>query len=93
MASTLSSVALQVEAQSVNAIIAAFAFASAISWVDAIRWVISQLIQVNKNGGQYYFLTAIFTTLLSVVVFMVAKAFIKNVEVKEAQVAYAVTRA
>ena len=82
MASALSGIALQVEAQSVNAIIAGFAFASAISWVDAIRWVISQLIQVNKNGGQYYFLTAIFTTLLSVVVFMVAKAFIKNVEVE-----------
>ena len=93
MASALSGIALQVEAQSVNAIIAGFAFASAISWVDAIRWVISQLIQVNKNSGQYYFLTAIFTTLLSVVVFMVAKAFIKNVEFKEAQVAYAVTRA
>jgi hypothetical protein len=93
MASALSGIALQLETQSVNSIIAGFSFASAIAWMDVVRWAISQIVQVSKNGGQYYFLSAIFTTLLSVVVFMLAKAFIKNVEVKEAQVAYAVTRA
>ena len=93
MASALSGIALQLEAQSVNSIIAGFSFASAIAWMDVVRWAISQIVKVNKNGGQYYLLSAIFTTLLSVIVFMVAKAFIKNVEVKEAQVAYAVTRA
>lgn len=94
MASTLSGIALQLEAQSVNSIIAGFSFASAIAWMDVVRWAISQIVQVNKNGGQYYLLSAIFTTLLAIVVFMLAKAFIKNVEIKEpGQVMYAVTRA
>ena len=94
MASALSGIALQLEAQSVNSIIAGFSFASAIAWMDLVRWAISQIVQVNKNGGQYYFLSAIFTTLLAIIVFMLAKAFIKNVEVKEpGQPLYAVTRA
>ena len=94
MASTLSVIALQLEAQSVNSIIAGFSFASAIAWMDVVRWAISQIVQVNKNGGQYYLLSAIFTTLLAIVVFMLAKAFIKNVEIKEpGQTMYAVTRA
>ena len=94
MASALSGIALQLEAQSVNSIIAGFSFASAIAWMDVVRWAISQIVQVNKNGGQYYLLSAIFTTLLAIIVFMLAKAFIKNVEVKESgQTMYAVTRA
>ena len=94
MASALSGIALQLAAQSVNSIIAGFSFASAIAWMDVVRWAISQIVQVNKNGGQYYFLSAIFTTLLAIIVFMLAKAFIKNVEVKEpGQPLYAVTRA
>jgi hypothetical protein len=49
---------------------------------------------VNKNGGQYYLLSALFTTLLAIIVFMLAKTFIKNVEIKEpGQTMYAVTRA
>jgi hypothetical protein len=94
MAAALSGIALQLETQSVNSIIAGFSFASAIAWMDVVRWAISQIVQVNKNGGQYYLLSAIFTTLLAIVVFMLAKAFIKNVEIKEpSQPMYAVTRA
>jgi hypothetical protein len=49
---------------------AGFFFATAIAWMDVIRWVISQLVNVNKNGGNYYLLSAVFTTLLSIVVMM-----------------------
>ena len=94
MAAALSGIALQLETQSVNSIIAGFSFASAIAWMDVVRWAISQIVQVNKNGGQYYLLSALFTTLLAIVVFLLAKTFIKNIEVKEpGQPMYAVTRA
>jgi hypothetical protein len=36
-----------------------------------IRWTISQLVNVSKNGGSYYLMSAIFTTLLSVIVLMI----------------------
>jgi uncharacterized membrane protein required for colicin V production len=49
---------------------AGFFFATAIAWMDVVRWVISQLVNVAKNGGSYYLLSAVFTTLLSVVVLM-----------------------
>ena len=48
-----------------------FFFATAISWIDLIRWIISQLVNVSRNGGSYYLLSAVFTTLLSVIVLMV----------------------
>ena len=92
MASALSGIALQVEAQSVNAIIAGFAFASAIAWFELVKSIVSNVVQVNKSGTTYYLLSAIFTTLLSILVFMAVKAFVKNVEVKEpGQPMYAVT--
>lgn len=89
----ISSVALQLEAQSLNYVVAGFAFASAVSWMDVCRWIISQVVQVSKNGGQYYILSALFTTLFSIVVYMAVKALATNITVKEPQVAYAVTRA
>ena len=88
----ISSIALQMEAQSLNYVVAGFAFASAVSWSDVARWIISQLVQVGKNGGQYYFLSALFTTLISIVVYMAIKALAKNVTIKEPQVMYAVTK-
>ena len=45
-----------------------FFFATAIAWVDVIRWVVSQMVSVARNGGNYYLLSAVFTTLLSIVV-------------------------
>ena len=66
MAGVVGSVALQLEAQSLNSIVAGFSFAAAVAWMDAVRYMISQVVQVSKNGGQYYVLSAIFTTLLSI---------------------------
>jgi hypothetical protein len=50
---------------------AGFFFATAIAWMDVIRYSISQLVNVNKNGGSYYWMSAIFTTLLSIIVLMI----------------------
>ncbi|BAT22293.1 hypothetical protein [Yellowstone lake phycodnavirus 2] len=93
MAGVLSSVALQLEAQSLNSVVAGFSFAAAVAWMDAVRFMISQVVQVSKNGGQYYVLSAIFTTLLSILVYMTIKALVTNVAIKEpGSPIYAVTR-
>ena len=47
-----------------------FFFATAIAWVDVIRWIVSNMVSVARNGGSYYLLSAVFTTLLSIVVVM-----------------------
>ena len=88
----ISAVGLQLEAQSLNYIIAGFAFASAVAWMDCVRLLVSSVVQVAKNGLQYYFLSALFTTLISIIVYMAVKALAKNVTIKEPQVAYAVTK-
>jgi hypothetical protein len=71
--------ATQLETQSLNFLVAGFSFASAIAWMDVVRWVISALIKVNKSGGTYYVVTALATTLLSILVFAVARLVSKNV--------------
>jgi hypothetical protein len=92
MADMISAIALQLETQSLNSIVAGFAFASAVAWMDVVRWIISQVVQVGKNGGQYYILSALFTTLLAIVVFMAIKALATNVKINEPQQPmYAVT--
>jgi len=50
---------------------AGFFFATAIAWMDVIRYVIARMVNVSKNGGSYYLLSAVFTTLLSIVVMMI----------------------
>ena len=94
MAGVIGSVALQLEAQSLNSVVAGFSFSAAVAWMDAVRYMISQVVQVSKNGGQYYVLSAIFTTLLSILVYMSIKALVTNVAIKEpGSPIYAVTRA
>lgn len=84
-------VAGKLEAQSLNALVGGFAFASAIAWMDVARFIIAQVVKVPKNGGAYYLLTALLTTLLSIVVFMLLKRVSKRVQAP-AQPVYAVTR-
>lgn len=94
MASSLMNIATMIESQSLNAIVAGFSFASAVAWMDVVRYIISQVINVNKNGGNYYLLTALFTTILAVVIYLITKAVAFNIQVKEPQAPiYAVTRA
>lgn len=82
-------IAQQLETQSLNAIVSGFSFASAIAYMDLVRWMISQVVKVNKNGGQYYLLTALLTSLLSIIVYMVIRNFIQP-DIKQAQPVYAV---
>jgi hypothetical protein len=59
--------------------------------MDFIRWSITQLVRVPKNGGTQYALTAVLTTLLSIIVFMVISRINGSVK-KPAQPVYAITR-
>ena len=88
---TFKSITSQLEAQSLNAVVAGFSFAAAISWMDLVRWIIPQLIQVQKNSGSYYALTALFTTLLSIAVYIALSKVSKTV-VKPKDVTYAISR-
>lgn len=87
----LTTIRNEFEAQSLNAVVAGFSFAAALSWMDLVRWSIHQVVKVQKNGGMNYALTAIFTTLLSVIVFMVISRVSTRVQKPKAPV-YAVTR-
>jgi len=73
MAAVVSDVTTQFTSVASLGIVGGFALASAIAWMDLVRWLIAQIVQVSKNGGQYYLLSAIFTTLLSVIVFLAMK--------------------
>lgn len=84
-------IASQLESQSLNSIVAGFSFASAIAYMDLVRWIISQVVKVNKNGGYYYLLTALLTTLLSIVVFMIVRNFLKPDIKAPSQPIYAVS--
>ena len=86
------SIAPMVESQALNAVVAGFSFASAVAWMDVVRWVISKVVNVSKNGGNYYLITALATTLLAVFVFIIIKAVAVNVEINQTQPVYAVTR-
>ncbi|QOR60608.1 hypothetical protein [Bathycoccus sp. RCC716 virus 3] len=88
---TITLVASELEAQSLNAIVAGFSFAAALSWMDLVRWLVNQVVKVNKNGGMNYTLTALLTTLLSIVVFIVISRLSKKVK-KPGQPIFAVTR-
>ena len=88
---TVNLVTQELETQSLNAIVAGFSFAAAMSWMDFVRWFIQQVIKVPKNGGTQYALTAILTTLLSIAVFLVISTISTRVS-KPAQPVYAITR-
>ena len=84
-------VARELEGQSLNAIVAGFSFAAALSWVDLVRWVVNQVVKVNKNGGMNYTLTAVMTTLLSIVVYLITYRLSTKVN-KQTQPIFAVTK-
>lgn len=86
----LADVGAQFKAQSLTMVVGGFSFAAAIAWMDAVRWMISQVVKVQKNGGQYYLLTALFTTLLAVLAFTMVKMF--EPAVRQEQPVFAVTR-
>lgn len=90
-AETVTLVARELESQSLNAVVAGFSFAAALSWMDLVRWIVNQVVKVNKNGGMNYTLTALFTTLLSILVYVGISRVSTRVQ-KPAQPLFAVTR-
>ena len=88
---TVTLVTQELETQSLNAIVAGFSFAAAMSWMDVVRFIINHVIKVPKNGGTQYALTAVLTTLLSIAVYMMISAVSTRVS-KPAQPVYAITR-
>ena len=90
-AETVTLVARELESQSLNAVVAGFSFAAALSWMDLVRWIVNQVVKVNKNGGMNYTLTALFTTLLSILVY-VGMSRVSNRVQKPTQPLFAVTR-
>jgi len=90
-AETVTLISQELESQSLNAVVAGFSFAAALSWMDLVRWLVNQVVKVNKNGGMNYTLTALFTTLLSIVVYLGISRVSTRVR-KPVQPLYAVTR-
>lgn len=86
---TLETVSKQLETQSLTALTQGFFFAAALSWMDVSRWVIGQFVKGNKNGGVPLTLTAIATTLLSILVFLIISTLSPKVS-RPSQPVYAV---
>ena len=90
-AETVTLVTQELEAQSLNAIVAGFSFAAALYWMDLVRWIVNKVVSVKQNGGMNYTLTALFTTLLSILVYLAMSRVSTRVQ-KPTQPLFAVTR-
>lgn len=86
---SLEVVSKQLETQSLTALSQGFFFAAALSWMDVSRWVIGQFVKGNKNGGIPLTLTAVATTLLSILVYMIISMLSPKIA-KPVQPVYAV---
>jgi hypothetical protein len=84
-------IAGQLEGQALNSIVAGFSFASAIAWMDVVRVLVSMAVNSNKQGPIPLSLTALTTTLLSILVFMLVSRMSRRVREPTAPV-YAVGR-
>lgn len=90
--SSILSLATTIEAQGLNSLVGGFSFASALAWYGVVQAVIEKYVK-QGSGIQAHLVAALLTTLLSVLVFIILKRFIKNVEIKEpGQAIFAVTR-
>ena len=78
------------ETQAANSIVAGFMFASAISWMDVTRYVLQKLIKVEKNGFEFYITSAMVTTLVAVLIFLILKKV--SPQVVKPSAIYAVTK-
>jgi hypothetical protein len=92
MASTVMGLATTIEAQGVNSLLNGFSFASALAWFAVVQAIVQKYVKSSADIKGYT-VAALLTTLLSIIVFMLAKKFITNVEIKEpGQPLFAVTR-
>jgi hypothetical protein len=90
-AKTVDLVTQELTSQSLNSIVGGFSFAAAMAWMDFVRWAVTQIVNVPKNGGSQYALTAVLTSLLSIIVFMVISRINGRVQ-KPVQPVFALTR-
>lgn len=91
----ISAIALQLESQSLNAVVGGFAFASALAWYSLVKAIVASVVRVSAEGLRGTALTALFTTLLAIVVYMAVKALAVNITVKDPSqqpTVFAVTR-
>jgi len=87
---TISAISSQFEAQSLNAVFTGFSFASAIAWMEAVRFLLAAVVKTPKSGAMYVLLTAVLTTLLSIIVYLVLSRVSKKVAPPQSPI-YAVT--
>lgn len=87
---TVMKVAEGVKSDSLNFVVAGFSFAAAVAWMDLIRWAVANIVKVKQNGATYFLLTALLTTLISVLVFVMVSRY--NGNITKPQPVYAVTR-
>jgi len=86
------SLATTIESQGLNSLIGGFSFASALAWFAVVQAVIEKYVK-SGPGIKAHLIAALLTTLLSILVFLIVKSFVKNVEIKEpGQPLFAVTR-
>ena len=85
MADMISAIALQLEAQSLNSVVGGFAFASALAWYELTKIIVASVVRVSADGLKGTALTALFTTLLAIVVYMAIKALAFNVKINDPQ--------
>jgi hypothetical protein len=85
MADMISAIALQLEAQSLNSVVGGFAFASALAWMSFVKIVVASIVRVSADGLKGTALTALFTTLLAIIVYMAIKALAFNVKINDPQ--------
>jgi hypothetical protein len=83
-------ISAQVEEQSLNSIVTGLSFAAALAWMDVVRALLSSVVKVQKNGNMHFLLTAVLTTLVSVLVYILLSRMSKRVR-KPEQPVYAVT--
>jgi hypothetical protein len=88
----METVSTQFQSQSLNAVVAGFSFAAAISWMEVVRFLLTKVIKTSSNSGTSIFLTAVLTTLLSIIIYMVLSRLSSGV-VQPGQVVYAVSGA
>ena len=92
MASAVVSAAVEVESFALNAIVGSLALTASLSWLDFVRSIVAMLVKVPKDTTQFFLVTALLTTLLSVVVYMLIKMTARNVVINKPGQVYAVTR-
>lgn len=90
MSDQIQVVTQELSEQSLNSLVAGFSFAAAMSWNDVARYAITRLIPGQRNTGIQFTMTAILTTLLSILVFLIVSRYAKVT--KPTQPVYAIGR-